>query len=1755
MSRQYNAGNAYLQILPSFRGIEKLMQREVGKLAREIDKSIAQGTNDGLLRAFRNVDPEKVAKVATDAADKWSAAFEGQLGRRLKEASDSLPAFEPKTKLNRFDRAIEQTRKQLADLANQKIGPGGDTDLNTVSAALDQVISRMTRLANESKNADQRGRLLQTLASADSLKGLIDDARDAGLTDGRVFGGSFAQAARRQIQTALSALPEINLDADVSGAERAVAALRAQLLELGEKQIGIDIDRDRFMEELAYITAQLESLARDPHSVALKYDLDQAASGLSKFNDKVNPIMEEAAEEAAEVFAGTYANRATSRISKALQALPNWQMTVDHSDADRALAAIRVDMETLSGKEIGFDIHAEDAQEEIDDLIERLRRLDSNDVDINVRVDARAARAELEAIRDKTDDSGQSMLELGRTAGITMSRLGYMIAIGASIGSIIAPAAATAAVAVAGVGIAAAGAAAGIGVLALGLAGIGEAVGKMDDYYKDQDKSTRSLAQANDRIASATDQVANAERGLANTRANNAEAAVEARERIAEAEEDVTKARRDAREALVNAQDADADAQRDLTRANQDQSKARRELNQALRDAVQDLRELDTAVRKNGNEIQQATTASMKAKLELDKLLTNPRASDIEKRMAREKYEEELVRIQSLKDERVTLLKDQQAADRDGVESTKRVKDARDKVAKADEKSADVARRAVKAHANVAKVRLEGAEKIADAQERVADAEASARKTQRQGQQALASGQAQLASAQRALTKAYQGTDVAGGEALDNMRDAMDELSPAGQRFAKFIYGLKPVLKDLRGVAQEGMLPGLQAGIQELLDRYLPGFRNFVGTIAEGLGKIFQATADVLQLPQWQAFFSFIDQNALPSLNGMWVAAVNIATGVANLVMALSPLSKPMGQGLVDMTEKFARWSDQLGTDPNFQEFLEYAKRVGPQVVDLIEQMVEFMGRLVIAMAPIGEFILGIVDATFRWMNSWDVGTLTAVVTTVAILGTAIWGLTALMRTVKFVTEAWNSITLITAKSQSVLAAATARFNTSAVAATTSTGLLNGRLFATGAAGSTAATGMAAMQAAAGPLLLVLAGLAAVWYIGTRNQRAAEEQFGSLGTSLANLGSEYRKAAEASKLGSKDVAESFKNVVQQDAGLKQAVVTMNDLGVSLDTVAAAASGSKEELDAVLDVIQGRIDQLSKEKNENFFDIFDNEERDKEQERLWELEEQFKANAEAAGLTSEAMKILNAQSGANATASQLLTPVQQALADAHEKLGDESATAQQKMDALKAAEDAIRQSAIDAVEAEEAYNGALINLKTTVDQNKDSQDKHATSLELTNETGLRNRDMLEALVTSAGKMYDADVALNGVTEDAVKKGNDHIKAIKETARQLGLNKGQVDTLIRAYNGIPEDVETAIGFKEGAFEKMYTQLEQAAFMQDALRRNLSVTEAKRQWNVLQGQRLYQRYVPNRPGNIPGHADGGPIDGPGTKTSDDVLMWGSKGEYMQRASAVDYYGLDFMHALNSRLIPKDVLPGFAAGGSILGGTTKWPFTIDASKFFVPSTAQLKEQVWGDFTGGGGAGIGFGGGNAGGYKAMEKLIEAAGFGARVTSGFRPGDSGYHGRKRAIDIIFSDGSERRGGGKAREAFNMIASRYGSKTKELIWDFSPWGQSTGIWNGDKHRFRSATSGPGSHDDHIHWAYDQGGFLPPGYSTVYNGTGKPEPVLTAPQWDAVIQGDMSGGGGASGDTINIEFAENRMTIADLEAYQRRRDTLARVGRPR
>ena len=93
--------------------------------------------------------------------------------------------------------------------------------------------------------------------------------------------------------------------------------------------------------------------------------------------------------------------------------------------------------------------------------------------------------------------------------------------------------------------------------------------------------------------------------------------------------------------------------------------------------------------------------------------------------------------------------------------------------------------------------------------------------------------------------------------------------------------------------------------------------------------------------------------------------------------------------------------------------------------------------------------------------------------------------------------------------------------------------------------------------------------------------------------------------------------------------------------------------------------------------------------------------------------------------------------------------------------------------------------------------------------------------------------------------------------------------------------------------------------------------------------------------------GRADGGLITGEGTSTSDSIIARLSNGEFVQKAKAVEYYGLEFMNDVNRLLYPRpaDKPPlfsetqKFAAGGLVSSGAGSYRSTVSNLQSSLPA------------------------------------------------------------------------------------------------------------------------------------------------------------------------------------------------------------------------
>lgn len=186
----------------------------------------------------------------------------------------------------------------------------------------------------------------------------------------------------------------------------------------------------------------------------------------------------------------------------------------------------------------------------------------------------------------------------------------------------------------------------------------------------------------------------------------------------------------------------------------------------------------------------------------------------------------------------------------------------------------------------------------------------------------------------------------------------------------------------------------------------------------------------------------------------------------------------------------------------------------------------------------------------------------------------------------------------------------------------------------------------------------------------------------------------------------------------------------------------------------------------------------------------------------------------------------------------------------------------------------------------------------------------------------------------------------------------------------------------------------------------------------WNKAKAFGLPIGEFPSVPtGGIPHFAGGGRVGGISpTRTADDVVARLTAGEFVQPNSSVDYYGPEVMERLRRREIPRERLAAYALGGPVT------PMEM--------------------------------------FAAASRAVP----GTRMTSGYRPGDPGFHGRNRAVDLA----GPRSGDAAAMARINRWIAGAFPGSEELI--YTP---GINLKRGRPHTYSPAVRA--DHFDHVHWA--------------------------------------------------------------------------------
>ena len=315
----YSAGTAFLQVVPSFRGIDSALQAEAKKVGDAFEKSIAKSLPEGMAKGAKAARTE-----GARAGEEYGGSFASAMNKRLDAAMRSLPKAKPDVELSQFDRKVAEMRAKLASIQDERVK--ATLDDKTFEAALVRMREELRAMERDAPNISDFINVQAARRQVEELSAVLQEARRKGFEAGSTYGGAFAESARAAMVAGLRDLPEANLKADATDAEKKVAELRARMEALRDVHIGVDMDEQRFLAEVAEIRAELAELQRDSGSIELKYDIDKARATLRRFAESVAP---EEGRKGGDSAGGAFTDAFNRRMEGALAELPNIRVGAD----------------------------------------------------------------------------------------------------------------------------------------------------------------------------------------------------------------------------------------------------------------------------------------------------------------------------------------------------------------------------------------------------------------------------------------------------------------------------------------------------------------------------------------------------------------------------------------------------------------------------------------------------------------------------------------------------------------------------------------------------------------------------------------------------------------------------------------------------------------------------------------------------------------------------------------------------------------------------------------------------------------------------------------------------------------------------------------------------------------------------------------------------------------------------------------------------------------------------------------------------------------------------------------------------------------------------------------------------------------------------------------------------------------------------------------------------------------------------------
>lgn len=234
------------------------------------------------------------------------------------------------------------------------------------------------------------------------------------------------------------------------------------------------------------------------------------------------------------------------------------------------------------------------------------------------------------------------------------------------------------------------------------------------------------------------------------------------------------------------------------------------------------------------------------------------------------------------------------------------------------------------------------------------------------------------------LFVAFQGVGTAiqgafAAKNADELKKALEGLTPSAQQFVKSLLPLKDLFSDIRNIVQEGFFETFGNSITAVAKTLGPVLRDYLGPLAQALGGLARTFVTFFADPAFRYFVALIIPATVKWLEDFSDALDHFLFGVTQIGIYLTPFLDWLGQSLNSSLRSLGDWLNRISSDPGFLQWLEDMKETFAALGKVIDATAFFIFALVRAVDRAGgnKVLEDIADqlGTIATFLSTDIGT------------------------------------------------------------------------------------------------------------------------------------------------------------------------------------------------------------------------------------------------------------------------------------------------------------------------------------------------------------------------------------------------------------------------------------------------------------------------------------------------------------------------------------------------------------------------------------------------------------------------------------------------------------------------------------------------------------------------------------------------------------------------------------------------------------